>query len=249
VLFDYRALSLGDRRRLHLLNDSKQHTPQAREELFARIKRAAKRVAVVSRSVRTIDTLGLHNCNLAALCEALERVTMQLGSDDQADCLCLVDGFAVPGLARRQRAIIDGDARSAAVAAASIVAKVTRDRFMRHLHPLYPDWSFAENVGYSTPEHRAAIARHGVCPLHRMSFRSLAYGGLALQSPAAPVHRLPRARDVLEGPRLPAIVHEHPDQVEANLAGARSPGGVIAQPRRREPADALALPGRGPSEA
>ena len=84
------------------------------------------------------------------------------------------------GLERPARAIIDGDATSAAIAAASIVAKVTRDRFMRHADSEHPGWSFAEHVGYSTPEHRDAIMRHGVSPLHRMSFQSLAYQQLAL---------------------------------------------------------------------
>jgi ribonuclease HII len=81
---------------------------------------------------------------------------------------------------RPQRAIIDGDATSAAIAAASIVAKVTRDRYMRHADVEHPGWSFAEHVGYATPTHREAILRQGVSPLHRMSFQSLAYQQLAL---------------------------------------------------------------------
>jgi ribonuclease HII len=79
-----------------------------------------------------------------------------------------------------QRAIVNGDATSAAIAAASIVAKVTRDRFMHRADRRHPGWSFATHVGYSTPEHRAAIAREGVSPLHRMSFQSAAYQELAL---------------------------------------------------------------------
>jgi len=86
----------------------------------------------------------------------------------------------VPDFGRPQRAIVDGDATSAAIAAASIVAKVTRDRYMRHADLQHPGWSFAEHVGYSTPEHRDAILRQGVSPLHRMSFQSLAYQQLAL---------------------------------------------------------------------
>jgi len=79
-----------------------------------------------------------------------------------------------------QRAIINGDATSAAIAAASIVAKVTRDRFMRRADERHPGWQFATHVGYSTPEHRSAIARQGVSPLHRLSFQSSAYDQLAL---------------------------------------------------------------------
>ena len=78
------------------------------------------------------------------------------------------------------RAIINGDATSAAIAAASIIAKVTRDRFMRRAEELHPGWQFATHVGYSTPRRRAAIERQGVSPLHRMSFQSSAYERLAL---------------------------------------------------------------------
>jgi ribonuclease HII len=78
-----------------------------------------------------------------------------------------------------RRAIVDGDARSAAIAAASIIAKVTRDRFMRRADTLHPGWDFAAHVGYSTPEHRDAIARQGVSPLHRLSFQSAAYESLS----------------------------------------------------------------------
>jgi ribonuclease HII len=94
--------------------------------------------------------------------------------------LCLIDGFAVPEFGFEQRAIVDGDATSAAIAAASIIAKVTRDRFMCRADERHPGWKFATHVGYSTPEHRAAIARQGVSPLHRMSFQSSAYEQLAL---------------------------------------------------------------------
>jgi ribonuclease HII len=76
--------------------------------------------------------------------------------------------------------VVDGDARSAAIAAASVIAKVTRDRYMRRVAALYPQWSFEGNVGYSTPEHREAIREHGICPLHRRSFASVAYSQLGL---------------------------------------------------------------------
>ena len=91
-----------------------------------------------------------------------------------------MDGFSVPDLGHEQRAIVDGDATSAAIAAASIVAKVTRDRYMHRAEELHPGWSSPTHVGYSTPEHREAILRIGVSPLHRMSFQSTAYQQLAL---------------------------------------------------------------------
>jgi ribonuclease HII len=176
VLFDYESLTTRDLRSLSALNDSKQHTAQAREELYPLVLRSALRVTVVSRCPRGIDKRGLHKTNLAALRDALVGVTDGV----REEVICLVDGFSLPGLERPHRAIVNGDATSAAIAAASIVAKVTRDRYMHHADILHPGWHFAEHVGYSTPEHREAILRQGVSPLHRMSFQSLAYQQLAL---------------------------------------------------------------------
>jgi len=173
VLFDYGRLTTRELRTLSALNDSKQHDHAAREELYPRVLAAARRIMVVSRSVRSIDARGLHVTNIDALRSALLGVARPGG-------LCLIDGFSVPDFGFDQRAIVDGDATSAAIAAASIVAKVTRDRFMRRADERHPGWSFATHVGYSTPEHRAAIARAGVSPLHRMSFQSAAYQQLAL---------------------------------------------------------------------
>lgn len=173
VLFDLERLSLADRRALARLNDSKQHTVEGREELYPLVMRAAARVAVVSRCVRGIDDRGLHVTNLAALRAALLRVA-------RADGICLIDGFGVPDFGMKQRAVVGGDSRSAAIAAASVIAKVTRDRHMSRVHETHPAWDFATNVGYSTPEHRAAIAANGVSPVHRMSFASIAYQQLAL---------------------------------------------------------------------
>jgi len=173
VLFDYERLSLRDLRSLSALNDSKQHTAEGREALYPRVLRAATRVAVTSRCVRGIDERGLHKTNLAALSDVLARV----GCDG---CLCLSDGFPVPATGFEQRPVVGGDAMSAAIAAASVIAKVTRDRFMQRMEARYPGWEFATHVGYSTPEHRAAIERHGVSPLHRLSFQSMAYQQLAL---------------------------------------------------------------------
>ena len=175
VLFDYESLGAVEQRELRGLDDSKQHTREGREALYPLVLRAARRVSIVSRCARGIDGRGLHVTNLAALREALQRVCTGI----DGEVLCVVDGFAVPEFERPQRAIVDGDATSAAIAAASIVAKVTRDRYMHHADSLYPEWCFKENVGYSTPEHRDAIRRHGVSPLHRLSFQSLAYEQLA----------------------------------------------------------------------
>jgi ribonuclease HII len=173
VLFDVEALGVRERRALAALNDSKQHTPQARAELYPVVMRTAVKVAVVSRCVRGIDSRGLHVTNLAALREALMRVAVP-------GAICLSDGFPVPDFGHDQRPVVGGDATSAAIAAASVIAKVTRDRFMQRMEARYPGWEFAAHVGYSTPEHRDAIMRQGVSPLHRMSFASTAYQQLAL---------------------------------------------------------------------
>jgi ribonuclease HII len=173
VLFDYERLTLSDLRSLSALNDSKQHTAEMRETLYPKVMRAATAVSITSRCVRGIDSRGLHKTNLAALSDTLRRVGRE-------GCLCLSDGFPVPATGFEQRAVVGGDATSAAIAAASVIAKVTRDRFMERMEERYPGWEFATHVGYSTPEHRAAIERLGVSPLHRLSFQSMAYQQLAL---------------------------------------------------------------------
>ena len=173
VLFDLERLTLVDRRALSRLNDSKQHTEAAREELHPLVLRAAAKATVVSRCVSGIDDRGLHVTNLEALRTALECVACD-------EAICLVDGFRVPDFGRDQRAVVNGDATSAAIAAASVLAKVARDRYMRRAAERHPGWEFEANVGYSTPEHRAAIAANGISPLHRLSFQSIAYQQLAL---------------------------------------------------------------------
>jgi ribonuclease HII len=124
VLFDLEELTLSQRRALSVLNDSKQHTPEMRETLYPVVLRTAKKAVIVSRCVRGIDDRGLHVTNLAAMRDALARVA-------RPGCICLTDGFAVPEFGFEQRAVINGDAQSAAIAAASILAKVSRDRFMK----------------------------------------------------------------------------------------------------------------------
>jgi ribonuclease HII len=173
VLFDIERLTLSERRSLARLNDSKQHTEAGREELYPLVLRAAAKSSIVVRCVRGIDANGLHVTNLAGLRAALERVA-------RPGTLCLVDGFKLRDLPYEQRAVVDGDCKSAAIAAASILAKVTRDRYMRRVADRHPNWDWKTNVGYSTPEHRAAIREHGITPLHRLSFASIAYQQLAL---------------------------------------------------------------------
>jgi ribonuclease HII len=172
VLIDYERLSHADRRALAGLHDSKQMTVERRLEMFPSVLRAAERVSVVIRSAAGIDRRGLHVTNLEALANALERLR------PGAAAVSLVDGFSLPLCAVPHRAVVQGDATSAAIAAASVIAKVTRDRYMHEAALEHPGWGFEEHVGYSTPEHRQAIEQIGISPLHRRSFQSVAYSQL-----------------------------------------------------------------------
>jgi ribonuclease HII len=174
VLFDYESLTTADRRSLSGLHDSKQMKPEKREELYPAVMRAARRVSVVIRCARGIDDRGLHVTNIEALSTALERLSPDAGAT------CLVDGFSLRDCGVPHRAVIEGDGTSAAIAAASVIAKVTRDRYMHVAGREHPGWGFEEHVGYSTPEHREAIERIGISPLHRRSFQSVAYSQLEL---------------------------------------------------------------------
>ncbi len=174
VLIDYETISRSDRRALAGLHDSKQMKPERREELYPAVMRAASRVSVVVRCARGIDDRGLHVTNIEALSCALERLS------PGKEATCLVDGFALRECTVPHRAVIEGDGTSAAIAAASVIAKVTRDRYMHGVAGKHPGWGFEEHVGYSTPKHRAAIERIGISPLHRRSFQSVAYSQLEL---------------------------------------------------------------------
>jgi ribonuclease HII len=174
VLIDYETLSHSDRRALSGLHDSKQMTEERRLEMYPCVLRAAERVSVVIRSAPGIDRRGLHVTNIEALSQALERLS------PGEDATCLVDGFRLHACPVPHRRVVKGDATSAAIAAASVIAKVTRDRYMRDVAPRHPGWGFEEHVGYSTPEHRQAIEAIGISPLHRRSFQSVAYSQLEL---------------------------------------------------------------------
>src|SRR4029079_5891523 len=123
--------------------------------------------------------------------------------------VCLTDGFPVPGCARVHRAVVGGDGRSAAIAAASIVAKVTRARFMSRIAPRYPGFGFEQHVGYITPEHTRAVRELGPTPLHRRSFEAIAYAHLDLGLSARPARRDP-CRNVAAAARLPDRGPERP---------------------------------------
>ncbi len=148
------------------LDDSKKLSCEVREALCIEIM-ATAHVAVASSSARRIDGTDIRKASLDAMRRALAALPV-------APAHVLVDGRDLPdGLTCRAEAIVKGDARCLSIAAASIVAKVTRDRMMQRAHPLFPGYGFDSHVGYATRVHRAAIARIGPCPLHRLSFRPL----------------------------------------------------------------------------
>jgi ribonuclease HII len=164
VLLEPDALTRRSRKALAYLDDSKRLTPRMREELLPHVLAVARRVTVVAVPVPSIDDGGVHRANLAALARALGNLDAPEGTPH------LVDGFRLPGLARAHTAIVDGDEKSAAIAAASIVAKVMRDRTMGALGLVHPVYGFEQHAGYGTPAHLAALRVHGPCAAHRRSF-------------------------------------------------------------------------------
>ena len=148
------------------LDDSKKLTPRRRAALFDAL-RAAASVGVGIASVGEIDALNILRANDLAMLRAIAAL-------DPAPGAALIDGNRVPpGLPCRARALVGGDGRSLSIAAASIVAKVTRDRIMAGLADAHPGYGWERNMGYGTPQHRAALERLGVTPHHRRSFRPI----------------------------------------------------------------------------
>ena len=159
------AVVLAPERRWDGIDDSKKLAPEAREEIFARVMQQARAFSWSVVGPRAIDRFNI----LRASLEAMRRAVARLGV---APDLVLVDGDrAVPGLGCAQRTIVDGDARLISIAAASVVAKVVRDRIMDRLDREWPGYGFARHKGYATAEHLAAIGRMGPCAIHRYSFR------------------------------------------------------------------------------
>jgi ribonuclease HII len=167
VLLDYDCLRDHKVRPLALLNDSKQVDPATREELYRAVIACAERVSVHVFPPSVIDRDGLHRCNLKGMRAALWAL--------QPADVCLVDGFRLGPTAPPHRAVVDGDTKSAAIAAASIVAKVTRDRYMKTADALYPAYGFSSHVGYITPAHSAIVRERGPSEIHRRSFQALCY--------------------------------------------------------------------------
>ena len=149
--------------RLRGVDDSKLLTAALREELAAKIQERALGVGIGVVDVADIDRLNIYHAALEAMRRAVEALPVPPEH-------IVVDARQIPNVTVPQTPLIDGDARCYSVAAASIVAKVARDRLMRALHDLYPQYGFRENMGYGTPRHLAAIDQYGPSPVHRRSF-------------------------------------------------------------------------------
>jgi len=162
VVLEYRSI-----KRMNGLADSKLLTPQAREDAYTQVLARALDWHVVVIGSDQIDSAGLHVCNVSGMRRAFAGLRCKPG-------YVLTDGFPVHGLGAPGLAVWKGDRVTASVAAASVVAKVTRDRMMRDLHERYPRYGFDRHKGYSTEEHVRALDEHGPCPEHRRSFVNVA---------------------------------------------------------------------------
>ena len=161
------VLPSGRRGEVPGLADSKLLTSQAREAVYAEVVRRALAWTAVVVPSRQIDRTGLHVCNVVGMRRAVAQLSLRPG-------FVLTDGFPVPGVGVPGLALWKGDQVAACVAAASVVAKVTRDRIMVDLHEQWPDYDFRTHKGYVTPEHSAALRRFGPCAQHRFSFVNVA---------------------------------------------------------------------------
>lgn len=157
------AVILHDRRTIRGLNDSKLLQPEERERLDLEIRKRAVCCSVAEASVEEIDRFNILRAALLAMRRAVEGLSEQ-------PSIVLVDGNQRPELSMPVRTVIGGDAKVRAISAASIIAKVYRDRLLTALHDEHPEYGFDGHKGYSTPEHLAALREHGACRHHRRSF-------------------------------------------------------------------------------
>ena len=171
---------------LAALDDSKRLTEKAREELFPLIRRYALAYHVVFIPAAEVDRRGVHVANIEGMRRAVAGLSQRPG-------YVLSDGFRVPGLPMPSLPVVGGDAAAACIAAASVLAKVSRDRLMVAMDAVHPGYGFAEHKGYSTPAHSAALTELGPCREHRHSFinvrRVAEGGGTELVAECAPAQR------------------------------------------------------------
>lgn len=169
------AVILDDQQPIKGLNDSKKLTPATRERLFDEIRAKALCLCIAEATVEEIDEINILQATMLAMKRAVEGLRLKPAQ-------VLVDGNRLPVLKVPAEAIVKGDAKVTVIAAASILAKVHRDRWCQQLHERYPVYGFDGHKGYGTAEHLAALAMHGACPEHRRSFAPVRES-LALRPP------------------------------------------------------------------
>lgn len=197
-----------DARAIRGVDDSKKLLPAERETLASRIQRRALAVGIGAASVREIDRVNIYHASVVAMRRALARLRVR---PDHV----LVDGNPIRSLGVEHTAVIGGDACCHSIACASIVAKVTRDRLMRALARRHPHYRWETNVGYSTAEHFAGLASHGLTPHHRRSF-SPVQQQLALALTVAPIQEVAALADALQD-----VLHQEPPRDASPSADSR----------------------------
>ncbi|MDA8134507.1 MAG: ribonuclease HII [Desulfobacteraceae bacterium] len=153
------------------INDSKKLSEKKRDALFPRIMENALAVSTGIASHHEIDSINILRASLLSMKRAVENLSSLPGSP--APDLLLIDGKFTLDMDIHQSAIVQGDSKSISIAAASIIAKVTRDTIMKELHEIYPAYDFIRHKGYPTQAHKQAILKHGPCPVHRLTFRGV----------------------------------------------------------------------------
>jgi ribonuclease HII len=229
-------------RRMPGLADSKLLSPQAREDAYAEVLRRAVDWHVVVIGSDQIDATGLHVCNVSGMRRAFAGLRTKPG-------YVLTDGFEVRGLGAPALAVWKGDRVTASVAAASVLAKVSRDRMMRDLHERYPQYGFDRHKGYVTDEHVRALEQHGPCPVHRYSFVNVvAVAGPSDRAAVSTVADLADQDRPCPDPPCPdpprpdppcpevadaAVAVGSVEAIEALVASGLSPAGASGQNERR----------------
>ena len=163
------AVILPDGYEIPGLNDSKQLSDKKRRELFPVIQEEAVAYGIAMVDEKTIDEVNILNATFMAMKDAISQLSVRPD-------LALIDGNRTTDFGVEAMAVVKGDARDASIAAASILAKVTRDRFMEEMDKQYPEYGFAVHKGYGTRRHYDAIREHGMCPIHRKTFLKKFYG-------------------------------------------------------------------------
>ncbi|MEC3980310.1 ribonuclease HII [Amycolatopsis sp. H20-H5] len=214
------VLRPGDAARLPELTDSKLLTAKARDRVYDRVLARAIDYSIVVVSSQEVDLFGIHVTNLEGMRRAVATLEVAPG-------YVLTDGFRVPGLPAPSVPVIKGDKAVACVAAASVLAKVTRDRIMAGLHDDYPHYGFDVHKGYSTTDHSAALTVHGPSAVHRWSYTNVAT--VAAAHGVTPPHPVVLTVAALENPSVPVRALARPvgnNERSAAGAPARSRGGA-----------------------